>query len=106
MSKSASVGIPVDENTPARSQMERVVRIQTQSDQTAQDAALARALAEAEAAEERQRVAQAAAAREAHYARDNYYRHQPYYYGTWRQPPPRPVVVYRDDPCTAIWVFW
>ena len=105
MSRATSVGIPIDE-PPSRERLERVVRIQTQTDQIAQDASLARALAEAEESERRQREAAAAAARDSLYARDYYYRQNPYYYGTWRAPPPRPVVVYRDDPCTAIWVFW
>ena len=70
------------------------------SSQVQNDAHLARALAEAEVAEARQREAYANMR-----AWDSYNSRQPYYYyGTWRSP--RPVVVYREDPCLSIWFLW
>jgi DNA invertase Pin-like site-specific DNA recombinase len=30
----------------------------------------------------------------------------PFYYGTWREPSPQAVIIYKEDPCTAIWVYW
>lgn len=75
-------------------------------DQVRRDAALARSIAEMESAEIRaQADINRSIARER--AWDAYYARQyPYYYGTWRAPPARPVVVYRDDPCMSYWFLF
>ena len=64
------------------------------------DAALARSIAETEAALQRERDAVAAAHRAAARARnldDVYHYNNGYYYGAWRGGPYRPVVVHRDS---------
>lgn len=87
------------------SQKERVVRVQTQTvearDDTESDSLIAREVAEAELEAQRMRAAQAAAGQP--YGYDS---QEPYYYGVWRAPPGRPVIVYREDPAITLWACW
>jgi hypothetical protein len=73
------------------------------ADIEAGDEAMARELAAQEVSSARARE-MAANAR----AWDAYYSRQyPYYYGTWRAPPPRPVIVYHEeDPFLSLWFLW
>lgn len=77
--------------------------------QVAADAALARSLAEQDA--QAARIDDANVRRREWEAYENM-RQMPYYYGSWRGPTYRPVVVYKDrDQCMDIWIvscilFW
>ena len=68
--------------------------------QVTADAALARALADQEGRAAR---IEEADSRRREWDAFHYSRQYPYYYGTWRNPGYRPVMVYRErDQCTGI----